>query len=540
MDHMFKGMKYRVNPRFFSQTQPDGEEIAPGANNPSYLPDLLSVKKSDAAQQEARKKKVDAQSNKDADGGSKVDWLTKLSKEEKKRKIEAGIELKSKKPKKSKIKPGAYVYTLDMRIAVKSKTPKQGGKRRYRHQCKGTVMKASAYYHKVWVVKFDDGRTLSCSEALLIFISKTSPTHRLVRDGNNELSLEKIDRDYEDKEAILDVILNSKIHRTNGHDQVTYENLVQLFKPQHTWLTASKLRKHVSVKRRFLAINKESQSASNQTGTWLSELPDPNVEEHNDKNDDDTSNNKSVTGTSTKFAGRNHGGNEDAEESGDDEDYCDDNVENHGLACTCCGTRSNVITDSDLKQLQATSLKTGNHAMIVRVVRSIDGSNRTCTIKTVPESSSHVDSDDTETKHTKYVSNGYTTIDSDDEAVGTSEEVDNIDDDVKVGATDEEGDGVFVDNNNSDDTKVGATDDEGDGVFVDNNDGDGTNVGVTDGDDDGVFVGNDDGDGAKVDDGSIGVGRSNDNPIVFDTDGEVNEGQYPILFIHQIIYYTNA
>ena len=195
-------MKYRVNPRFFSQTQENGEEIAPGANNPSYLPDLLTVKKSDAAQLEARKQKEDKQGSSNKEGGSKDDWLTKLSKTEKKRKIEAGIEDKSKKVKKSKIKPGAYVYTRDMRIAVRSKSPKQGGQRRYRYQCKGTVMKASAYYHKVWVVKFDDGRTLSCSEGLLYFISKTSPTHRLVRDENNNLALEKIDKEYKDKDYL--------------------------------------------------------------------------------------------------------------------------------------------------------------------------------------------------------------------------------------------------------------------------------------------------------------------------------------------------
>ena len=560
---MFKAMKYCVNPRFFSQTQENGEEIAPGANNPSYLPDLLTVKKSDAAQLEARKQKEDDQGNSTKEGSSNDDWLTKLSKAEKKRKIEAGIEDKSKKAKKSKIKPGVYVYTRDMHIAVKSKSPKQGGSRRFRYQCKGTVMKPSAYYHKVWVVKFDDGRTLSVSEALLYFISKTSPTHRLVRDENINLSLEKIDKSFEDKEAILDVILNSKIHCTIGHDQVTYENLVKLFKPQYRWLTASKLRKHVSVTRRLLAINDETKTVSNKTGTWISQLPDPEVGECKDQDDTEDIITKSFNGTNTKFAGQNHGSNKDTDEAGTGRSLDDDNIENHGLACTCCGVRSNVVTDADLQELQTRSLETGCHAMIVRVVRSVDGSNRTCTITAVPKSSSKVNnndfySDDTETKHTKYVSNSYTTIDSSEEAVGTSELVDNADnegmDNGVVLVDNDEGKDVGVDTNEMDVDNEGIDDgvvlvdkDESKDVGVDTNEmvdnAEDDKVGVTEGMDDGAHTDNNKGKDVDVDtsemvdnDDKVGatdivivndvnkVGHTEDNPIIIDDESEENEG----------------
>ena len=216
-----KDLKYRVSHNFISQSQDDGEETPPHAHkDPKWqaiLPDLLTVKKSDLAHLEARKKKASA-GEKDGDGtkdsskeGAKTsndNWLTKLSRKQKdlaKRKYEeehgeGSNKSKTKKSKKSLLfKKGAYVYTRDRRIALKSEIPHIGGKRCYRMECRGTIVKESTYYDGVWVVKFDDGRTFSCSEGLLFYICKTSPTHRLVKNENGEMVVEKIDREFETK-----------------------------------------------------------------------------------------------------------------------------------------------------------------------------------------------------------------------------------------------------------------------------------------------------------------------------------------------------
>ena len=355
-------LKYRVSSNFIAETHENGEEMTPEERKrpgrKSIIPDLLTVARSDRAQLEAKKKRADEEKGKTDESPNKSDstspstkssnsggvWYSKLTtaqREEAKRKLQTTISSsKAKRTKRSKvIKKGQYVYTKDQRIAKKSLLPRPGGKRCYRIEARGTVIKPSAYYDKVWLIKFDDGRSFLCSEGLLHIISQTSPTHRLTRDENNNMIVEKIDREAEDREAILDTILNSKIHRTIGHDEVTYENLVTLFKPQYSWLTASKLRKHTSVRRRFLAINStaDPKPSSPNTRTWLSHLPTEDNEGSEKK--------ESLEGN---IADRNH---ENSKTANDEDMDDDDEVENHGLACTCCGVRSNVVNESDLKQM---------------------------------------------------------------------------------------------------------------------------------------------------------------------------------------------
>ena len=80
-------------------------------------------------------------------------------------------------------------------------------------------------------------------------------------DGN--FKLEKVDKNMEEQEAIMRVILNSKIYCTVGYNLVTYDYLVSLIKPQYEWLTLSKLQKFVSKSRNLLEVNTQSPKLGN-------------------------------------------------------------------------------------------------------------------------------------------------------------------------------------------------------------------------------------------------------------------------------------
>ena len=381
-------MKLRASRSFISQTQTDGTEIVPEKMKRVRLfPTLEEIKQSDARQLAARRKKEaeegggSAKKAKKSPSSDDALWLDRLGKKSAAKEKER----KAKQPKptivsKKGLCQGAYVYTRDSRIAPKSLVPHPGGSRCYRLKYKGTIMKPSMYYENVWIVLFDDSRCFSCSEGLLHLISKTSPTHCLVRDEENQLVLEKIDRTYEDREIILDTILNSKIHCTIGHDKVTYDTLIDLFKPKFAWLTASKLRKHVSVSRRLLAINTPTNTAStHHDRIWLNELPsddnDKNSKSSSEANTDSDIPKCSAAGEepTSSIAGRNHG----------DVDS-DDFIENHGLACTCCGVRSDKVSKSDINQMHIHRAMTGHQAMIVNVSVDLKTGARSCGIKSVP------------------------------------------------------------------------------------------------------------------------------------------------------------
>ena len=398
-------LKFKVSPNFVSQTQDDGEEVPPpcmSRDRPSYLgPDPLARKKMEI---EAESKSDESSTTSDSTNvhkpkSSSSNWLSRISRKECKKKLKEvtdKFELARLK-KRKKLGPGVYVYTRDSRIAPLEDKPRPGYTRCRRIKYEGTIIKASMYYDHVWLVVFNDGKQYMCSEGLLHFISKTSPTHRLCRNENNKLVYEKIDKNYEDRELILSTILSSKINYNTGHEDVTYDTLVRLFKPQHKWLTASKLRKYVSISRRSLSINTTTQATA---GTWLAELPledeedtkksagsDIPQDENPKKPQDDT--NKSTNDNSRDdeseeddITGRNHKDNDDDDSvnpsSGDDEDSVD-TVENHGLACTCCGIRASIVTKSDFSQAVSTKAITGCDAMVTKITICADGTRSVCT-----------------------------------------------------------------------------------------------------------------------------------------------------------------
>ena len=108
-------------------------------------------------------------------------------------------------------------------------------------------MKESTYYENCWVVHFDKKKiTASIHIDSLHFESAISKSHHIVKGKGNMMAVEKVDRSNSDEEqAILRVILHSKIHPSTTSDEVTYDKLLSIFKPKYEWLTSSKLRKYV-------------------------------------------------------------------------------------------------------------------------------------------------------------------------------------------------------------------------------------------------------------------------------------------------------
>ena len=290
----------------------------------------------------------------------------------------------SKKEKKSaKFRAGVSVYTRHHSVAdfAPGDVPRKGHRRTKVKEI-GTLIKESQYYKDCWVVAFDKGFSATCSIDHLHFHSSTSNTHHYVKGPDNKMILQKIKKTNNEEEAILRVILHSKIHRTVGHSEVTYDYLVSLFKPQFTWLTSSKLRKYVSTSRKLLNIN--TNISHPKPGTWIANLPVEDVDEHGN-----VINNTKTQSFSTKrlfnqnshpraviehkeyyekFFARSH---HDDERSNKNEDQ-----ENHGLACTCCGVRfPKVLSSDDLMKMRVNKMVYGRDTMITKTIRCSDGSS---------------------------------------------------------------------------------------------------------------------------------------------------------------------
>ena len=68
---------------------------------------------------------------------------------------------------------------------------------------------------------------------------------------------------------MMESILNAKIHRTPGYDEVSYNRIVATFKDQYTWIGDRKLRNFVSHRQSKL----ESKVSPN---SWISKLQNIN------------------------------------------------------------------------------------------------------------------------------------------------------------------------------------------------------------------------------------------------------------------------
>ena len=221
---------------------------------------------------------------------------------------------------------GTRLYTINKDIAPLEDEIQEGCTRRKRIPTYGTVVKQSPFFPQFWLVRFKNGTEYYCTEKAVHFIDKLNHVPSIGKD----CSLRKMKQEEEnqlkaDRELIMTQIVCSKIIKLPGWSNITYESLVNLFKPEYSWLTPAKLRKHVHLLRK--------QLEPVEVDTWLHNLPAPfvtkpsRIDHHNtsmdgddfDSSDDESSNASSCTSFKTNKKNKNKRTNKHTKNS---EYYC--------------------------------------------------------------------------------------------------------------------------------------------------------------------------------------------------------------------------
>ena len=173
----------------------------------------------------------------------------------------------------SKLKVGVEVWTKDAEISELSKNKGPKGKRRYREKTFGIIKERSNKNSSFWYVEFNNGKSVFCSESILVFHNDVPQVVHLGTKKNNQLCLTtNKDTMSEPKEPSLEVqdkiktkILLEKIYKLPGHDEITYESLASIHISKYPWINPWKLRFHVFKMRKHLM--KEASSDS-----WITNL----------------------------------------------------------------------------------------------------------------------------------------------------------------------------------------------------------------------------------------------------------------------------
>ena len=430
-----------VNPDFVCITQPDGEETPPFPISKCQVPPsgIPNTKKGAAVITQTQEDDHDSSesistsdvADDDPDNVASIptfsgkdnsrNWLKRRGAREKARtnfRKKFAKKMTKEEKKLRKLKPGVTVWCKHESVAEFHPDDKpRKGHRRVRVKEEGTLLKKSSYYKDCFVVAFDKGFSSTVHFKHLYFVKGTSKTHRFVRREDGTLVLKRFDRDTEEENAILRFILNSKIFRNIGHEDVTYDYLVQLFKPRYAWLTSSKLRKYVSKSRSLLRANNANVS-THKPGTWMASLPVEDFDESNEivsalREIDDTDPNNNFrpirnfqqnshknaiinqvdvnsNSENTNVARGSHAKDDDCNDPNTLNVQCsevkdnDNNKENHGLACTCCGIHfKSVVTQSDMNQIKLAKRFHISDFMITKITRRDDGT-RSVAMKMVP------------------------------------------------------------------------------------------------------------------------------------------------------------
>ena len=225
-----------------TQSQHDAECRSPTEFIRPAIPDYLRINTKDTSDDDPKMVHQRSLTNSNATDSN---WLSRLS-----TKTMALTKLREKAmaleaaelDKQTKIKIGSFVKTRNRAIAPLSKHARN--KRKVREEVFGTVIARSVFQPRFWLVKFQNDKTLYCTDKVLMFVSNTSPTHELKGDENNNLNMNNVDMIIVNQEEIMRVLLCSKIHVIPGHPRITFRTLVALFKPQFSWLTVGKLKYH--------------------------------------------------------------------------------------------------------------------------------------------------------------------------------------------------------------------------------------------------------------------------------------------------------
>ena len=127
------------------------------------------------------------------------------------------------------------------------------GKHRFREKTSDIIKERSTKNSSFWYVEFDNGRSVFCSQNILMFHSNVPQKVHLGSDKDNQLCLNMKDFVSKDTDPLSDgqdkiktEILLSKIYKLPSHDSFMYEKLAQIDKYKYPWINAWKLRSHIS------------------------------------------------------------------------------------------------------------------------------------------------------------------------------------------------------------------------------------------------------------------------------------------------------
>ena len=230
---------------------------------PSYRPDVTTVPdddpKNDTRDFSVLSRVVPSNNSK---------WLSRRSEKERvqfihKQKVDAAIVRKVSR--QVAIAPGCSVKSRHATVSDLPimKLPK--GQRRSRPYVMGKVMKRSEWEPRFWLINFNNGKTLYCTEDELIFESSVAQDQLLGRDKNNMLQLSTVKRKYDEKDIILRSILSSKVYQASSDQDISYVLLENAFKNQFPWIDEDKLRTYVSLHRFSLLPKVDPES-------WIARL----------------------------------------------------------------------------------------------------------------------------------------------------------------------------------------------------------------------------------------------------------------------------
>ena len=99
------------------------------------------------------------------------------------------------------------------------------------------MIRESEYFPGYWLVHYFNLRKYYyCIERVIKFVCDGAPDHYVTKTPDGRSVARPITYSKYDQDLILGQILNAKMYKTPGHDRVTLNQLVEMFKPTYPWL----------------------------------------------------------------------------------------------------------------------------------------------------------------------------------------------------------------------------------------------------------------------------------------------------------------
>ena len=141
---------------------------------------------------------------------------------------------------------GSYVSMVNSKIAPLSNKVKK--ERHYRVKIHGHVIEESEVFVGWFLVYFyETKKYFYVLDNNRIVTNLFSPFPHCLVDSNDNFPafINNNTCSSEDEKIILSHILNSKVHKTNGHNRISMRELLCIFKPKFPWLNLTKMYKYL-------------------------------------------------------------------------------------------------------------------------------------------------------------------------------------------------------------------------------------------------------------------------------------------------------